>query len=131
MLVVTPTCMKHSNFGHMVLHGQETYHVSLKQSRLAKMIVPFLIFFCLQRKALTVNMPINSRHPNWNVYRMSKASMNNLVLQSTHFRFTCNFKNYIKSSGFKDYLRAKLSSISPLTFSGAGLCRVVEYINIR
>ena len=31
--------MKPSNFGHMISHGQEAYPVSLKQSRLVKMVV--------------------------------------------------------------------------------------------
>ena len=39
-LVGTPGLMKPSNFGHMISHGQEAYPVSLKQSRLVKMIVP-------------------------------------------------------------------------------------------
>ena len=37
-LVDTPGSIKPSNFGHMISHGQEAYPVSLKQSRLVKMI---------------------------------------------------------------------------------------------
>ena len=38
-LVETPCLMKPSNFSHMISHGQEAYPVSLKRSRLEKMIV--------------------------------------------------------------------------------------------
>ena len=43
-LVDTPGCMKPSNFGHMISRGKEAYPVSLKQSRLVKVIV-FLKFW--------------------------------------------------------------------------------------
>ena len=32
---------------------------------------------------------------------------------------------------FRDYLRAKLSSLDVLTFQGTGSCKMVEYIDIR
>ena len=35
--------MKPSNFGHMISCGQEAYPISLRQSRLIKMIVSFAI----------------------------------------------------------------------------------------
>ena len=93
------------------------------------------IFLCyisiFQSIALTVNAPVNSRSPNWYVYRLSKPSMQSLVLDSSHFRITCNFEKQSPPVDFRDYLRVSLKSLSPLVFTGRGTCKMVEYINIR
>ena len=73
--------------------------------------------------------PVNEHSPNWNLYRMSYSQMNHLKSQSTHWRVTCSFPTY--KVDYADYVRAKFSEFDILTFIGSGICKKVEYVNIR
>ncbi|XP_031566897.1 uncharacterized protein LOC116301872 isoform X2 [Actinia tenebrosa] len=79
------------------------------------------------KKPLTMNIPVNEKSPNYNMYRMTRDQMTNIKSQSTHWRVTCNgaFVDY------RDYLRVRFADLDPLTFNGAGVCKKVEYINVR
>jgi hypothetical protein len=77
---------------------------------------------------LFVNRPADEENPNWIAYRLSLNRMDALKKVSTHWRITCNFPDGVDH---RDYVRAKFSDIDMIHFVGAGLCRQVEYINIR
>nr|BAJ05404.1 lectin [Nemopilema nomurai] len=78
---------------------------------------------------LTVDMPVNKRTPNWVAYRLSRAQMLSIKAQSTHWRSTCSFNTH--GVDLIDYVRANFNSIDITSFLGSGVCRKVEYINIR
>ena len=81
------------------------------------------------REVMQHNAPLNEHSPNWNLYRMSLAQMTHLKSQSTHWRTTCSFPAY--KVDYTDYVRAKFTDFDILTFSGDGICKKVEYVNIR
>ncbi|KAK3748886.1 hypothetical protein QZH41_009159 [Actinostola sp. cb2023] len=83
--------------------------------------------FC--SKPLTINATLKENSPNWEAYRLSLNRMQLLSKQSTHLRITTGFTLY--GVDFRDYLRAKLSSLDILNFTGGGVCKMVEYIDIR
>ncbi|XP_031554302.1 uncharacterized protein LOC116291282 [Actinia tenebrosa] len=68
-------------------------------------------------------------NPNWENYRLSFDRMKSISDQSTHVRVTSSFP--VHGVDYRDYLRAKISSIDILSFDGAGVCKTVEYIDIR
>ena len=81
-------------------------------------------------KAFYKNHPLNEKSFNWDEFRLSLDQMKELAGRSTEFRATCNYN----TEGFNmtDYLRAKLTEISILSFSAVDLiCKKYEYINIR
>ena len=80
-------------------------------------------------KTMQYNAPLNEHSPNWNLYRMSLAQMTHLKSQSTHWRATCSFPVY--KVDYTDYVRGKFADFDILTFSGYGICKKVEYVNIR
>lgn len=78
---------------------------------------------------LTVNRPVNEKTPNWKLYRMSHAQMLSVQSQSTHWRATCSFDTH--RVDYTDYMRGSFRDFNVLSFKGTGLCKKVEYINIR
>ena len=56
--------------------------------------------------------------------------MKDIRTSSTMWRATCTFPAY-KADIYRDYVRAQLKDIDILEFFGHGLCRNVDYINIR
>ena len=79
--------------------------------------------------SMAKNAPVNEHSPNWNLYRMSLSQMTHLKSQSTHWRTTCSFPTH--KVDYTDYVRAKFTDFDVMTFIGAGICKKVEYINIR
>ena len=79
------------------------------------------------KKPLNMSIPINEKSPNYNMYRMTLTQMSNIKSHSTHWRVTCNtaWVDYV------DYLRVRFDDLDPLTFIGNGVCKKVEYINVR
>ena len=78
---------------------------------------------------LTENAVVNEKTPNWNAYRQSKNAMSFLKSQSSHWRATCSF-NKVKFD-YRDYVRGSFKNFDITTFLGYGLCKKVEYIDIR
>ncbi|XP_031569048.1 uncharacterized protein LOC116303616 [Actinia tenebrosa] len=68
-------------------------------------------------------------NPNWESYRLGTERMEIISKQSTYVRVTSSFP--VHGVDYRDYLRAKISSIDILSFTGAGVCKTVEYIDIR
>jgi len=81
-------------------------------------------------EALTKDAPVNELSPNWEVYRMSKDQMKFLKAKSTHWRVTCQF-DIVDVDYNKDYLRGKFASFDITSFLGSGVCKEVDYINVR
>ena len=82
-----------------------------------------------KKKGLQQDAPVNENSPNWEIYRMSKSQMSYLKSQSTHWRATCSYpKNKVD---YRDYVRAKFSDFDVMTFTDRGICKKVEFINIR
>merc|ERR1712098_1032831 len=48
---------------------------------------------------------------------------------SSHWRFTCSFEKH--GVDYRDYLRGSFKEVDPTNFTGKGVCKKVEYINIR
>ena len=48
---------------------------------------------------------------------------------STYWRATCEFPSV--GIDYRDYVRAKLADVDPVTYSESESCKTVEYINIR
>ena len=81
-------------------------------------------------KAFFKNHPLNEKSFNWDEFRLSLDQMKELAGRSTEFRATCNYN----TEGFNmtDYIRAKLTEISILSYSAYdAICKKYEYINIR
>ena len=78
---------------------------------------------------LGVDAPLNEHSPNWNLYRMSLSQMTLLKSQSTHWRSTCSFPTY--KVDYTDYVRAKFVDFDVMAFIGTGVCKKVEFVNIR
>ena len=55
--------------------------------------------------------------------------MTHLKSQSTHWRSTCSFPTY--KVDYTDYVRANFADFDIMTFRGAGICKKVEFVNIR
>ena len=83
----------------------------------------------LRKNPLQIDAPVNENSPNWNLYRMSLLQLNHMKSQSSHWRVTCNFP--IDGVDYIDYVRAKFADFDIMTFLGHGLCKKVEYVNIR
>ena len=83
----------------------------------------------IYKHPLQTNAPVNENSPNWNLYRMSLSQMNHLKSQSSHWRVTCSFPAY--RVDYTDYVRAKFADFDIMTFLGQGICKKVEYVNIR
>ncbi|XP_046849119.1 uncharacterized protein LOC124442668 [Xenia sp. Carnegie-2017] len=83
----------------------------------------------MNARALLQNVPINEQSPNWGIYRMSHSQMNYLKSQSTHWRATCSYPT--NKVDYRDYVRAKISDFDVMTFTGNGICKKVEFVNIR
>ncbi|XP_031559364.1 uncharacterized protein LOC116295622 [Actinia tenebrosa] len=79
------------------------------------------------KQPLNTNLPVNEKSPNYNVYRMTLDQMTNIKSNSTHWRVTCNGAWV----DYRDYLRVRFADLDPLTFMGSGVCKKVEYINVR
>ena len=79
--------------------------------------------------AMQNDRPVNEHSPNWNLYRMSLTQMNHPKSQSTHWRVTCSFPTH--KVDYTDYVRAKFDDFDIMTFRGSGICKKVEYINVR
>ena len=60
---------------------------------------------------------------------MTLDKMNHVKSQSTHWRVTCSFPTH--GVDYTDYVRAKFGDFDIMTFVGAGVCKKVEYVNIR
>ena len=48
---------------------------------------------------------------------------------STHWRAICSYP--LKGIDFRDYLRGNFNDFNILSFVGKGVCKKVEYVNIR
>ncbi|XP_046847807.1 uncharacterized protein LOC124441386 [Xenia sp. Carnegie-2017] len=83
----------------------------------------------LSKKGFQQNAPVNENSPNFDLYRMSNSQMTYLKSQSTHWRVTCEYPK-IKVD-YRDYVRAKFTDFDLMTFTGFGICKKVEYVNIR
>ncbi|XP_065051807.1 uncharacterized protein LOC135681285 isoform X6 [Rhopilema esculentum] len=84
--------------------------------------------YLFKNKPLYENDPISEYEPNWNSYRLGFSVMDYVSSVSTHWRATCSYPGY--GVDYRDYVRAKLSEINPLTYKDS-ICKLVELINIR
>ena len=55
--------------------------------------------------------------------------MKDLSTQSTHWRATCSFPTH--GVDYVDYVRGKFVDFDVVNFVGNGVCKRVEYVNIR
>ena len=81
------------------------------------------------RVPLFVDKPTSQLNPNWNAFRLSLSHMKQLRSRSSHWRITCSFQN--DGLVLQDYVRAKVVDFDPIDFKGKGICKKVEYINVR
>ena len=79
--------------------------------------------------SLQTDAPVNEKTPNWSIYRMSLSQMTWLKSQSSHWRVTCSFPTH--GVDYKDYARAKFSDFDIMTFLGDGVCKKMEFVNVR
>lgn len=73
--------------------------------------------------------PVNENSQNWSLYRLSLTRMTSLQSHSTHWRATCSYPIY--GVDFRDYVRGTFKDFDIVNFLGTGVCKKVEYINIR
>lgn len=78
---------------------------------------------------LNVSAPVEENTPNWESYRLSFNRMQRLSQETTHVRLTTGFSVY--GIDFRDYLRAKQSSLDILSREYFDDCSLLEYINVR
>ena len=77
----------------------------------------------------STDSPVDENFPNWDKYRMSLSMMNDLSAQSTHWRATCTFPTH--GVNYTDYVRGNFTNLDVVNFLGNGVCKRVEYVNIR
>ena len=82
-------------------------------------------------KPLLEDAPINQKTPNWNSYRQTLARIQTLRSQSTYWRATCSFDQMQQKIDYRDYLRGKFSDFDIMTYVGHGVCKPVDYVNVR
>jgi hypothetical protein len=82
-----------------------------------------------KRTPYSQDSPVDESLPNWSRYRMSLSMMNELSAQSTHWRVTCSFATY--GVDYRDYVRGKFVDFDVINYIGRGVCKRVEYVNIR
>lgn len=78
---------------------------------------------------LTMDAPLNELSPNWEVYRMSKDQMVFLKARSTHWRVTCSYDTM--DIDYRDYLRGNFAEFDITSYVGGGVCKNIDYINVR
>ena len=83
----------------------------------------------VRRHPLQTNAPVNEKTPNWSMYRMSLSQMTWLKSQSSHWRVTCSFPTH--GVDYKDYARANFADFDVMTFLGDGVCKKMEFVNVR
>ena len=74
------------------------------------------------------NSPQNEDALNWDLYRLSLTRMTYLMEMFSHWRATCSYP--LKGIDFRDYLRGNFNDFD-ISFVGTGVCKKVEYVNIR
>ncbi|XP_031561040.1 uncharacterized protein LOC116297044 isoform X1 [Actinia tenebrosa] len=77
----------------------------------------------------STNAPVNENAPNFNLYRQTLSRMQSIKSHSTHWRGTCSYPTH--GVDYRDYVRGNFSDFDIMTFLGVGVCKKVEYINIR
>ena len=80
--------------------------------------------------AFKYDAPVSSETPNWNAYRMTHSQKSHLKTHSTHWRVTCDFQSN-PTDLYRDYALASFVNFDVMTFEGAGVCKLMKYINIR
>lgn len=81
---------------------------------------------------ITMNSPVNDRNPNLEIYRLALTNTQALKAQSTHWRATCSFQFIHEAKTlYRDYIRGKFADFDIMTYNGQGICKKVEYVNIR
>ncbi|KXJ26150.1 uncharacterized protein LOC110242458 [Exaiptasia diaphana] len=83
--------------------------------------------FCT--KELSMNVPLQENNPNWERYRLPLSQMYHLSNVSSHVRISTGFSKF--GIDFTDYMRAQISDINILKFTGNAVCKTIEYINVR
>lgn len=81
------------------------------------------------QSGLLVDTPKNAEIPNWDAYRLSRNTMEELRNLSTHWRSTCNFQS--QPVDFRDYVRAEFKQFDVLTFVAGRICKKMEFMSIR
>jgi hypothetical protein len=82
-----------------------------------------------RKHPLKTNAPVNEKSANFNRYRMSQPQMTSLKSVSTHWRATCSFP--VDGIDGRDQARANFQDFDIMTFIGNGVCKPMEYVNIR
>jgi len=82
-----------------------------------------------KREPLFEDKPMNEENPQWSVFRLSLSKMSQLRSRSTHWRVTCSFQ--LDGLVYRDYVRVKIADFDPIDLKGPGICKRVEYINVR
>lgn len=79
--------------------------------------------------SFTINHPLNENNLNWNLFRLSKATMSDIKSSSTFWRGTCSYPTY--GVDFRDYVRVRLSSVDPTVFVGGSACNQADFLDIK
>ncbi|XP_028411750.1 uncharacterized protein LOC114534498 [Dendronephthya gigantea] len=82
-----------------------------------------------KKHPLKTNAPVNEKSANFIRYRMSQPQMISLKAKSTHWRATCSFP--VNGVDGRDQARGNFKDFDIMTYIGSGLCKQMEYVNIR
>ena len=83
-----------------------------------------------QDDILQENAPLNEENPKAVAYRLSFDRMVYIKSHSTHWRITCKYVPN-QNVNYTDYVRANITDFNPLAFIGNGVCKKVEFLNVR
>lgn len=83
----------------------------------------------LMRVPLFSNAPLNVSSSNWEAYRLSLQTMEELRAESSHWRVTCNFPTDVFD--YRDYVKGNFSQVNLLSIDGHNVCKMVDYINVK
>ena len=72
---------------------------------------------------------LNAEVRNLFGFRISKEGMESIRKHTTLWRATCGFQKY--KIDYRDYIRGNNSDFDIISYAEAGVCKKIEYVNIR
>ena len=96
--------------------------------------------FSISNEALLLTFPFFIDHPlneakvNWDLFRLSKTTMQDISSRSTFWRATCSYPIY--GVDFRDYIRVRISVLDPTVFVGgltynSEACIQIDLLDIK
>lgn len=88
----------------------------------------------LKHFPFTIDYPLNEAKVTWDLFRLSKTTMQDISSRSTFWRATCSYPIY--GVDFRDYVRVRVSVLDPTVFIGevtynSVSCIQIDFLDVR